>query len=111
MRAAAPVSTRVVKARTAGAVTLASLNIVDLITTRAALLRGAREGNPLADFLLQGGWLTAAKITMSVALLVIATRPPAREPGAVGVAALWAVTALYTFAVAWNVAHLAALPG
>lgn len=95
--------------RTVGAVALAALNVLDLLTTRAALQRGAGEANPLAGFLLEGGWLDVTKIGMSVALLVIVTRTTGRVPSLVSVSAVWLATAVYAVVVAWNFTQLVAL--
>jgi hypothetical protein len=105
------VEERLVQARAVAAVTLASLNIVDLLTTRAAVRWGADEGNPLADLLLQSGWLDVTKVATSLFLLYLATRQVRRPPYVGTICAMWAVAGVYLVAVAWNVGQLLTFAG
>ncbi len=80
---------------------LAVANALDVVTTGA--LRGI-ELNPIADWLIQRGWLAEAKTTVVLAVAVLALlAAPKRwvRP------ALWTAVAVYAVAVASNSLQLA----
>jgi len=82
-------------------VLLAVANALDVVTT------GAMQGlelNPVADWLIQRGWLAEAKTIAVMAVAALALMAPPRRwirP------ALWTAVAVYGFAVANNSLQLA----
>jgi hypothetical protein len=83
---------------------LIGLNISDLITTRAVLLRGGAESNPvmgaIIDSTAHASFVKCSFLAIVVAL-ALRTRFPARVAWTLGVVNLW-----YTLVVGWNLAVL-----
>ena len=82
---------------------IAVLNAADIVTTRAALASTptAREGNPIAWWLLDNGLLEVAKLATLAALCVLVFRVR-RHREWVNVA-LWLIVGWYAAAVFGNV--------
>jgi hypothetical protein len=84
---------------------LIALNIADLITTRAVLLRGGAESNPfmqtVIDSFVRASLVKGACLALVVAL-AMRTRRPARAALTLGVVNVW-----YAVVVVWNCAVLA----
>ena len=84
---------------------LIGLNISDLITTRAVLLRGGAESNPvmsaIVDSTAHASFVKCACLAIVVAL-ALRTRFPGRVVWTLGAVNLW-----YAFVVGWNLKVLA----
>ena len=84
---------------------LIGLNISDLITTRAVLLRGGAESNPvmsaIVDSTAHASFVKCSCLAI-VVLLALRTRFPGRIAWTLGAVNLW-----YTLVVGWNLAMLA----
>jgi hypothetical protein len=74
-------------------------NLLDVITTRAMLARGAIESNPLAAFLLPGGYAEMIKAGVVVGLAVCVMR---RRPTIAFTAAMWFGAGFYFLTVVSN---------
>lgn len=88
------------------AITIVVLNVLDIITTRIALLNGAAEGNPMASlFVNQLPLFVAIKILIpvGVALRMYAVR---RKVTPMLLAAMWWVVGVYSLAIVVNAMHL-----
>ena len=88
--------------RTSSAIALAAIavfNLLDVITTRAMLARGAIESNPLAALLLPGGFAEMIKVGVVVGLAVCVMR---RRPTLGFAAAMWFGAGFYFLTVVSN---------
>ncbi|MHB8465560.1 MAG: DUF5658 family protein [Acidimicrobiales bacterium] len=88
--------------RVATAVAVAAVavfNLLDIVTTRTLLARGAIESNPLAGLLLQGGGVEIAKLALVAGL---AWRVARRRPSVAFAAAVWFVAGFYFLTVVSN---------
>ena|SRR5688572_24468157 len=84
---------------------LIGLNISDLITTRAVLLRGGAESNPLMSAIVDSpahASLVKCLCLAIVVVLALRTRFPGRIAWTLGAVTLW-----YALVVGWNLTVLA----
>ena len=84
---------------------LIGLNISDLITTRAVLLRGGAESNPLMSTIVDNAAHTSLVKCLCLSIVValaLRTRFPSRTAWTLGVVNLW-----YALVVGWNLTVLA----
>jgi hypothetical protein len=82
---------------------LLTFNIVDVLSTRAVLVRGGTELNPVASKLMAGDHLLVAKLFMCVLLGLLSLRVPKRWV----TPALASVTFVYGIVAAGNLIQLA----
>lgn len=85
---------------------LVALNVLDLLLTRRLLALGGTEANPLMALFIDGGWGTAIKVGLPIALGVRHLRAPLERRIVLGLC--W-VCILYMGVVLWN-SHLLANP-
>ena len=84
---------------------LIGLNISDLITTRAVLLRGGAESNPLMSSIVDNAAHASFVKCLCLAIVValaLRTRFPGRVAWILGVVNVW-----YAGVVGWNLTMLA----
>ena len=91
--------TRLRVATSVAVAAVAIFNLLDVITTRTMLARGAIESNPLASLLLVGGRVEVIKILLVVGL---AWRVLRRPPSVAFAAAVWFVAGFYFLTVVSN---------
>ena len=85
--------------------TLAVLNVADVITTRLLLVRGGIELNPIADRLLGSNLALAVKLGIVVALGAHFARS---RPRLSVVCTMWMVVGVYALVVALGATQLVA---
>ena len=78
---------------------LVVLNVLDLLTTRAFLDAGLREGNVVGAVLIESGWIAWVKagILLALGLRILAARPRLGTT-----CALWCVVGIYLAVVTIN---------
>lgn len=105
-----PVERAVVdRSRLRAVVLIAVLNVLDIVTTTAALRMGADEGNPVAAFLIDRHLLVPAKVVLCgtvVAGIRYRRRRPVRLPSFE-----WLVVGVYTLVVTLNTITITQLAG
>ncbi len=87
-----------------GAIVLAILNVLDIITTYWVLSIGGIEGNPLADILI--GWQLLIPVKVLVCGIIIWRSRKAESLEGMSVAGVWAAVGVYALVVVLNVITL-----
>ena len=96
------------RARYIAVVTIAVLNVFDLITTYAAIAAGAEEGNPLVAWMIESRLVVVAKALVCGFLIVgaILAKRWRRRITLPALCAAWAVVGVYSVVVLLNTLNL-----
>ncbi len=92
------------RARFVAVVVIAVLNVLDLVTTYAAIAAGAHEGNPLVSWAISSPLVAVAKVLVCGTLILgalIASRTR-RVVSLPALCAAWAVVGIYSLVVLLN---------